>query len=99
MTDSFPIGNRAHVRPANNIDTPSKGNAEKVTDNNVKAPTNVASDEVVLSQGVEAALSDASFDSAKVASIKAAIESGNYPLDAKRTAESFLALEKMIGIK
>jgi len=45
------------------------------------------------------ALADAAFDSEKVARIKQAIEEGNYPLDAKRIAESFVSLEKMIGGK
>jgi negative regulator of flagellin synthesis FlgM len=37
------------------------------------------------------------FDAAKVESIRQAITEGRYPLDAKRIAESFMALEAMIG--
>ena len=37
------------------------------------------------------------FDEAKVESIKRAIKEGNYPLDARRIAESFLSLESLIG--
>jgi flagellar biosynthesis anti-sigma factor FlgM len=37
-------------------------------------------------------LPNAEFDSAKVARIKAAIQEGNYPIDAKKVAESFAAL-------
>ena len=33
----------------------------------------------------------------KVAKIKAAIEQGNYPIDARKVAESFASLERMIG--
>jgi negative regulator of flagellin synthesis FlgM len=37
------------------------------------------------------------FDRVKVDSIKKAIEDGNYPLDARRIAESFHAIEQMIN--
>jgi flagellar biosynthesis anti-sigma factor FlgM len=53
----------------------------------------------VLSKEVERALADADFDVAKVERIKAALENGNYPLDKNRIAESFLAVERMIGGK
>jgi negative regulator of flagellin synthesis FlgM len=56
-----------------------------------------ASDELVLSKTAESALANAEFDAAKVAQIKAAIEEGNYPIDAKKVAESFASLEKMIS--
>ena len=56
-----------------------------------------ASDELVLSKTAESALANAEFDAAKVAQIKSAIEEGNYPIDAKKVAESFASLEKMIS--
>ena len=37
------------------------------------------------------------FDAAKVASIKQAIANGSYPLDAKKIAASFAALEQMVN--
>jgi negative regulator of flagellin synthesis FlgM len=37
------------------------------------------------------------FDRAKVESIKQAIKDGNYPVNPRRIAESFVALEKMIS--
>jgi negative regulator of flagellin synthesis FlgM len=37
------------------------------------------------------------FDRLKVDSIKKAIEDGNYPLDPRRIAESFHAIEQMIN--
>ena len=61
----------------------------------IKAKT--GSDELVLSETAETALANAEFDSAKVAKIKAAIQEGNYPIDAKKVAESFAALEGMIS--
>jgi negative regulator of flagellin synthesis FlgM len=42
-------------------------------------------------------MANAEFDTAKVARIKEAIEQGNYPIDAKKVAESFASLERMIG--
>ena len=36
------------------------------------------------------------FDRAKVESIKAAIQQGNYPVSLRRIAENFVSLEKMI---
>ena len=53
-------------------------------------------DEVVLSEATEAALSQAEFDQAKVERIKQAIADGNYPLDARRIAESFASIESLI---
>ena len=60
------------------------------------APVN---DELILSDATETAMATAEFDAEKVAKIKAAIEAGNYPLDADRIAESFASLERMIGGK
>lgn len=54
-------------------------------------------DTVDLSELARSTMSDPSFDRAKVESIKQAIKDGKYPLDSRRIAESFVALEKMIG--
>ena len=56
-----------------------------------------AADEVVLSERVTLALNKADFDQEKVDRIKKAIEEGNYPLNNRRIAENFAALERMIG--
>ena len=37
------------------------------------------------------------FDAAKVEQIKQALAEGNYPLDERRIAESFVAIESMLG--
>ena len=55
------------------------------------------SDQVSLSPEMTKALEDATFDAAKVANIKEAIENGNYPLDSRKIAENFVALERLIG--
>lgn len=53
-------------------------------------------DEVRLSEVARQAMREPEFDRAKVESIKTAIREGQYPLDARRIAESFVALERMI---
>lgn len=55
-----------------------------------------ASDEVALSNISKKAASGPDFDQQKVDRIKKAIEDGNYPLDSRRIAESFMVLEKLI---
>ena len=54
-------------------------------------------DEVILSHAAKSSLAKAEFDEAKVAQIKSAIQEGNYPINSRKVAESFIALEKMIG--
>ncbi len=54
-------------------------------------------DEVVLSNIAKRAQEEPAFDRAKVESIKQAIKDGNYPMNSRRIAESFVAIEKMIG--
>ena len=53
-------------------------------------------DTVSLSNVAQKALAEPDFDRAKVESIKKAIAEGQYPLDARRIAESFVAIERMI---
>lgn len=54
-------------------------------------------DQLILSKAAESALATAEFDEAKVASIRAALQEGNYPLNERRIAENFVAIERMIG--
>lgn len=60
------------------------------------APVAPKDDEVQLSAVARQVQSEPSFDQAKVESIKRAIQDGHYPLDVRRIAESFVALERMI---
>jgi len=53
-------------------------------------------DQLVLSDVAKQAMSEGSFDKAKVDAIKQAIQEGQYPLNARRIAESFVAIEQMI---
>jgi flagellar biosynthesis anti-sigma factor FlgM len=54
-------------------------------------------DEVKLSAVAQKAAQEPEFDRAKVEAIKTAIQQGHYPLDSRRIAESFMAIEKMIS--
>ena len=68
----------------------------KATPTEVKDSISAKSDEVTLSAAVEAALDKAEFDSQKVEQIKKMLADGEYPLDSKKIAESFHALEQLI---
>jgi negative regulator of flagellin synthesis FlgM len=60
------------------------------------AAPSAGDDQLVLSDVAKQAMSDSSFDQAKVDAIKQAIQNGQYPLNARRIAESFVAIEQMI---
>ena len=62
-----------------------------------KAPVRLGPDTLSLSNVAQKAMQEPGFDRVKVDSIKKAIQEGQYPLDAKRIAESFVAIEKMIA--
>jgi negative regulator of flagellin synthesis FlgM len=53
-------------------------------------------DEFVLSEAARTALQTDAFDRGKVEAIKQALRDGNYPLDSRRIAESFVAFERLI---
>jgi len=53
-------------------------------------------DTLSLSNVAERVKEQPSFDRAKVESIKQALREGNYPLNPRRIAESFVSLERMV---
>jgi len=56
------------------------------------------SDEALnMSKVIERAKQEPDFDRAKVDAIREAIKNGQYPLNATRMAESFVAIEQLIG--
>lgn len=55
-----------------------------------------AADEVSLSNVAQRVMAQPDFDRAKVDAIKQAIQNGQYPLNSRKIAESFVALEQMI---
>lgn len=100
MTDPISQLGKASVKPDPLVDAAKNDRREKAAAAKSTESSSIpVADEVVLSKEVERALAEADFDAAKVERIKAAIENGNYPLDKKRIAESFLAVERMIGGK
>lgn len=70
--------------------TGSTGGSER------SAPTSRGGDTVSLSNVAQKAMAEPDFDRAKVEAIKQAISQGQYPLDSRRIAESFVAIERMI---
>ncbi len=53
--------------------------------------------ELRLSPSAKQAMAEPAFDRNKVEAIKQAIQDGSYPVNARRIAESFAAMEKLIG--
>jgi negative regulator of flagellin synthesis FlgM len=70
--------------------TGSTGGSER------SAPTSRGGDTVSLSNVAQKAMAEPDFDRAKVEAIKQAISQGQYPLDSRRIADSFGAIERMI---
>ncbi len=50
-----------------------------------------------MSKVIDRAKQEPDFDRAKVDAIRESIKNGQYPLNVKRMAESFLAIEQLIG--
>lgn len=97
MTD--PISNVSRsAAQLNNVNEKAKApKADDLATQKTEKPVKSNNDELVLSEATEKAMANAEFDAAKVDRIKEAIEQGNYPIDAKKVAESFASLERMIG--
>jgi flagellar biosynthesis anti-sigma factor FlgM len=53
-------------------------------------------DQLLLSPIAKQAMAEPAFDRDKVEAIKQAIKDGSYPLNSRRIAESFTAMEKLI---
>ncbi len=77
------------------VDKVAKKDKEPAAPASGPAPGN-RSDSVEMSNVAQKALAEPDFDRAKVESIKQAIAQGQYPLDLRRIAESFVAIERMI---
>ena len=85
--------------------TPIKPESAKVdggriqSNDSEKGASNIAqldTDRVELSVEARSELDKAGFDAEKVDQIKQAIADGNYPIDAKRIAEGFSNIEKLL---
>ena len=97
MTDPISNVGRSAAQLHHVNDKAKASKAEDLGTQKAEKPVQSNNDELVLSEATEKAMANAEFDAAKVARIKEAIEQGNYPIDAKKVAESFASLERMIG--
>ncbi|MAD08550.1 MAG: flagellar biosynthesis anti-sigma factor FlgM [Gammaproteobacteria bacterium] len=73
--------------------------AAKAPSNNAEVKTQATPDanvEVELSEEIRAAETEALMREAKVQEMRDAIEAGRFPLDAKKIAENFAELERLL---
>jgi negative regulator of flagellin synthesis FlgM len=102
MTDAISNYNRIALNDARTRSTASKpesldGRTESAQGAGVSSSLTASlDDQLQLSDVALQAMKTDSFDQAKVDAIKSAIQKGDYPLDARRIAESFYAIEQMI---
>jgi negative regulator of flagellin synthesis FlgM len=59
--------------------------------------TSAGADKLSLSNVAQKVMAQPDFDRSKVEAIKQAIKDGNYPVNPRRIAENFVALERMIS--
>jgi negative regulator of flagellin synthesis FlgM len=59
-------------------------------------PNRLEDDKLELSAAARQSIQEPGFDRAKVEAIKQALKDGQYPLDSRRIAENFIAIENMI---
>lgn len=99
MTDLISSKGRMATSGPSNRELMEKAEERKNSATNAASSTAAPAvrDEFVPSDVAKQAMSSEPFDQAKVDAIKQAIQDGQYPLDSRRIAESFLAVERMIG--
>ena len=95
------IANQAATRTAlDKLDNKSKAaktsSATEAKAAPAPAPAPQNADTVNLSNVTQRAKDAPDFDRAKVEAIKTALREGSYPINPRRIAENFVALEKMI---
>lgn len=78
------------------VDRKSSASAQS-TDAAPRPKLSAGDDQVSLSNVTERVMAQPDFDRAKVEAIKTAIKNGQYPLNPQKIAESFVAIEQMIG--
>lgn len=99
MTDLISSKGRLAPSGPSNRELMEKADGRKSgpADSASSSPAPAVRDEFLPSEVAKQAMSSEPFDQAKVDAIKQAIQDGQYPLDSRRIAESFLAVERMIG--
>ena len=91
------ISNQGPINIAAKQAIDSSQNKKSSNTEAVNTGINKIDSSVELSVNLKDKISAANYDGNKVDEIKNAIKEGNYPLNDKRIAESFIALEKLIG--
>ena len=76
---------------------PSAAQAKEELAPSLEKTASAGADKVTLSNVAQQVKAQPDFDRAKVEAIKQAIQEGNYPVNPRRIAENFVALEKMIS--
>ncbi|WP_353135089.1 flagellar biosynthesis anti-sigma factor FlgM [Limnohabitans sp.] len=76
---------------------PSAAQAKEELAPSLEKTASAGADKVTLSNVAQQVKAQPDFDRAKVEAIKQAIKEGNYPVNPRRIAENFVALEKMIS--
>ena len=77
--------------------SPSAAQAKDELAPSLEKTASAGADQVSLSNVAQKVMAQPDFDRSKVEAIKQAIKEGNYPVNPRRIAENFVALEKMIG--
>jgi len=75
---------------------PKGASAASAKEESAPAKASPGADKISLSNVAQKVMAQPEFDRAKVDAIKTAIQQGQYPLDSRRIAENFIAIEKMI---
>ena len=97
MTDTISGTNQrsAGITPKKAIDSEIRQSTKAVEgDTTMDAKSTDSS--VELSAKLRDEIASVGFDSKKVSQIKQSIEQGNYPLDDRKIADSFIPLEKLL---
>ncbi len=97
MTDTISGTNQrsASISPKKAISS-EKQRSSKSAENDLTVATKTSDSSVELSTKLKDEIASVGFDSKKVDHIKQSIEQGNYPLDDRKIADSFIPLEKLL---
>ena len=97
MTDTISGTNQrsASISPKKAISS-EKQHSSKSAESDLTVAAKTSDSSVELSTKLKDEIASVGFDSKKVDHIKQSIEQGNYPLDDRKIADSFIPLEKLL---
>ena len=97
MTDTISGTNQrsTSISPKKAVNS-EKQQSSKTTESDIPIATKTGDSSVELSAKLKDEIASVGFDSKKVDHIKQSIEQGNYPLDDRKIADSFIPLEKLL---